>query len=131
MYDEKITMNLSAYNVTCGKLPHSFHVVQWGGVHVWKVGGAKGKMFALAFDRGVEGIFITFKVSPMSYDILKEQEGLRPAPYLASRGMTWIQRTSAVTMDDAALKDYLRESHRLCALALPKTVQKALNLTKV
>ncbi len=97
-------------------------------MHVWKVGGAKGKMFALAFDRGLEGIFITFKVSPFSYDILKEQEGLRPAPYLASRGMTWIQRMTDATMDDAALEDYLRESHRLCGLGLPKRVQIDLGL---
>jgi predicted DNA-binding protein (MmcQ/YjbR family) len=119
-------MNLNAYNTYCGSLPHTSHIVQWGGVHVWKVGGAKGKMFALAFPELQKQLAITFKVSPMSYDILKEQAGLKPAPYLASRGMTWIQRVSNDTMDDAALKDYLRESHRLCALALPKTVQKTL-----
>jgi predicted DNA-binding protein (MmcQ/YjbR family) len=121
-------MKLSVFNIFCDSLPHSFHVVQWGGVHVWKVGGAKGKMFALGFPELQKQLAITFKVSPMSYDILKEQEGLRPAPYLASRGMTWIQRTSAVTMDDVALKDYLRESHRLCALALPKRTQAELGL---
>ncbi len=121
-------MNLSDYNTHCASLPHTFHVVQWGGVHVWKVGGPKGKMFALAFPELQKQLAITFKVSPMSYDILKEQKGLRPAPYLASRGMTWIQRVSSETMDDAALKDYLAESHRLCAQALPKTVQKQLRL---
>jgi predicted DNA-binding protein (MmcQ/YjbR family) len=40
--------------------------------------------------------------------------------------MTWIQRVDDRSMDDEALKDYLRESHRLCALNLPKTVQKKL-----
>jgi predicted DNA-binding protein (MmcQ/YjbR family) len=122
-------MNLAAFNAYCESLPHSFHVVQWGGVHVWKVGGAKGKMFALAFPELQKQLAITFKVSGMSYDILKEQVGLRPAPYLASRGMTWIQRISNESMDDAALKDYLRESHRLCALALPRRAQKELGLT--
>jgi predicted DNA-binding protein (MmcQ/YjbR family) len=121
-------MTLAQFNAYCASLPHTFHVVQWGGVHVWKVGGAKGKMFALAFPELQKQLAITFKVSPMSYDILKEQEGLRPAPYLASRGMTWIQRVSNETMDDAALKDYLRESHRLCGLALPKSKQKELGL---
>ncbi len=121
-------MKLAAFNSYCESLPHSFHVVQWGGVHVWKVGGAKGRMFALAFPKLQEQLAITFKVSAMSYDILKEQEGLRPAPYLASRGMTWIQRVSSETMDDAALRDYLRESHRLCGLALPKRVQVELGL---
>jgi predicted DNA-binding protein (MmcQ/YjbR family) len=121
-------MTLQQFNDYCASLLHSAHVVQWGGVHVWKVGGPKGKMFALAFPELQKQLAITFKVSPMSYDILKEQEGLRPAPYLASRGMTWIQRVSSETMDDAALKDYLQESRRLCALGLPKTVQKQLGM---
>ena len=56
---------------------------------------------------------VTFKCSEMAFDILKDQPGLRPAPYLASRGMTWIQRQTGESMDDDALKDYLRESHRL------------------
>jgi predicted DNA-binding protein (MmcQ/YjbR family) len=121
-------MTLEEFNDFCGSLPHTSHVVQWGGVHVWKVGGAKGKMFALAFPELQKQLAITFKVSPMSYDILKEQAGLRPAPYLASRGMTWIQRIESSTMDDDALKDYLAESRRLCAMALPKSVQAKLGL---
>jgi predicted DNA-binding protein (MmcQ/YjbR family) len=121
-------MTLEEFNDFCASLPHTFHVVQWGGVHVWKVGGAKGKMFALAFPELQKQLAITFKVSPMSYDILKEQVGLRPAPYLASRGMTWIQRVESSTMDDDALKDYLTESRRLCALALPKSMQAKLGL---
>jgi predicted DNA-binding protein (MmcQ/YjbR family) len=121
-------MKLQDFNDYCATLPHTAHVVQWGGVHVWKVGGPKGKMFALAFPELQKQLAITFKVSAMSYDILKEQKGLRPAPYLASRGMTWIQRLSNETMDDDALKDYLAESHRLCGLALPKSAQQKLGL---
>jgi predicted DNA-binding protein (MmcQ/YjbR family) len=119
-------MTLAGFNSFCGSLPHSFHVMQWGGVHVWKVGGAKGKMFALAFPELQKELAVTFKVSAMGFDILKEQKGLRPAPYLASRGMTWIQRISMETMDDNALCDYLQESHRLCAVALTKTVRQKL-----
>ncbi len=121
-------MNLQHFNDYCSSLSHTADVVQWGGVHVWKVGGPKGKMFALAFPDLQKQLAITFKVSAMSYDILKEQPGLRPAPYLASRGMTWIQRVSSESMDDAALKDYLAESRRLCGLALPKSVQQKLGL---
>ena len=121
-------MKLAAFNRYCRSLPHVFHVVQWGGVHVWKVGGPTGKMFALAFDQGSDVVWYTFKVSPLSYGILKEQAGLRPAPYLASRGMTWIQRINDRTMDDETLRDYLKESHRLCGLALPKFRQKELGL---
>lgn len=113
-------MTLDEYNTFCTSLPGTTHVVQWGGAHVWKVGG---KVFAIAsqWDTGPDGPpYVTFKTSEMSFDLLKDQPGCRPAPYLASRGMKWIQRVSAQSMDDAALKDYLRESHRLVALGLTK-----------
>ncbi len=92
---------------------------------MWKVGG---KVFAIAGWSDGEALAVTFKCSPLSFDLLKEQKGLRPAPYLASRGMKWIQRTSAESMDDATLKDYLRESHRLASFNLPKKIQRALGL---
>lgn len=37
-------MNIDGYNTYCGSLPATTHVVQWGGAHVWKVGG---KVFAI------------------------------------------------------------------------------------
>ena len=96
-------MKLDAFNIFCASLPATTHVVQWGGAHVWKVGS---KVFAIGgWDYGA-GLAVTFKCSPMSFDLLKEESGLRPAPYLASRGMRWIQRTGEESMDDAALRDY-------------------------
>jgi predicted DNA-binding protein (MmcQ/YjbR family) len=123
-------MKLSAFNAFCKSLPHTAHVVQWGGAHVWKVGGAAGKVFAIGWPEP-QGMLITFKVTPLAYDILKEQEGLIPAPYLASRGMTWIQRVTDATMTDAALKDYLQDSHRLAAKNLPKATQKKFGMLDV
>ncbi|TIO22184.1 MAG: MmcQ/YjbR family DNA-binding protein, partial [Mesorhizobium sp.] len=73
-------------------------------------------------------VFVTFKCSDMAFDVLKEQPGCRPAPYLASRGMKWIQRQTSQSVDDAALKDYLRESHRLVALKLTKLARSELGL---
>ena len=118
-------MTLDDYNAFCASLPATSHVVQWGGSHVWKVGS---KVFAIAGwdDGGMVGI--TFKTSDMSFDLLKDQPGCRPAPYLASRGMKWIQRTSAESMDDAALRDYLRESHRLVAANLTRKARAELGL---
>jgi predicted DNA-binding protein (MmcQ/YjbR family) len=121
-------MNLARYNAFCAALPHTSHVVQWGGAHVWKVGGAKGKVFAIAWDEGEKGLHVTFKCSQMSFDLLKEQPGVRPAPYLASRGMLWLQRTDPRSMDDAALCDYIGASHRLAAANLPKGVREKLRL---
>ncbi len=124
-------MTLDAYNAFCASLPHAHHIVQWGDAHVWKVGEGKiAKVFAVAGWSTGSLPFVTFKCSPMSFDILKDQPGLRPAPYLASRGMKWIQRTRDDTMDDRTLCDYLRESHRLASLNLPKGEQKRLGLNQ-
>ena len=123
-----IAMNLADYNSFCASLPNASHVVQWGGAHVWKVGG---KVFAIAGWGNGEILAVTFKCSAISFELLKQRPGLRPAPYLASRGMLWIQRTGQDSMDDAALKDYLHESHRLVSLNLPKKVQRELGLNKV
>ena len=120
-------MTLDDYNGFCASLPSAAHVVQWGGAHVWKVGG---KVFAIAgWGEGRGDILhVTFKCSDLAYEILKEQPGLRPAPYLASRGMTWIQRRTDESMDDDALKDYIRESHSLIVRKLPKRVLREMNL---
>jgi predicted DNA-binding protein (MmcQ/YjbR family) len=118
-------MTLDDYNSFCASLPATTHVVQWGGAHVWKVGG---KVFAIAGWSAGSALAVTFKCSPLAFDILKEQPGLRPAPYLASRGMKWIQRTDDASMDDESLADYLAESHRLVAAGLTRKVRSDLGL---
>lgn len=118
-------MGRAEFNTFCKSLPRATHVVQWGGSDVWKIGG---KVFAIAsFDQG-DGAGISFKVSALAFEILKEQPGCRGAPYLASRGMTWIQRTSGKSMPDSALKDYLRASYALVAAGLSKKVRLELRL---
>ena len=108
----------------CAALPGTSHVVQWGGHDVWKVGG---KVFVIA-GFSEEGPSFSFKVSEISFEILKEQPGLRPAPYLASRGMSWIQHFEEPGLDDEALRDYIRESHRIVAAGLTKKKQRELGL---
>lgn len=118
-------MDRTAFNRFCKSLPHTTHVVQWGGADVWKVGG---KVFAIASWDGAPLSGITFKVSEFAYDILRDTPGLRPAPYLASRGMTWIQHYARPGLDDDDLRSYLKESHRIVAAGLPKKTQRALGL---
>ena len=121
-------MTLDEYNAFCASLTHSTHVVQWGGAHVWKIGG---KVFAIAHDTEEGGTFrASFKVSELAFDILSEQPGCKGAPHLASRGMKWIKRYSDESMDDAALKDYLAESYRLVSLGLTRKLQKKLGLNQ-
>lgn len=118
-------MTLDNYNAFCAALPSTTHVVQWGGAHVWKVGG---KVFAIGGWGDGQALFVTFKCSEISFDLLKEHPGCRPAPYLASRGMKWIQRQTCESMDDTALCDYLRESYRLVLAKLTKKVRQELSL---
>ncbi len=120
-------MTYEEYNAFCGSLPVTTHVVQWGGSHVWKVGG---KVFAVGGwnDDGLTGI--SFKVSEIAFEMLKDQPGLRPAPYLASRGMKWIQHFDAPGLSDEELKEYLAESHRIVSLGLTKKLQKELGLNQ-
>lgn len=117
-------MTYDEFNAFCRTLPAATYVVQWGGSHVWKVGG---KVFAIGGWEDEEAGF-TFKVSDLSYEILKDQPGLRPAPYLASRGMTWIQHYAKPGLPDGDLKDYLRESHRIVSRGLSKKKQRELGL---
>ena len=98
--------------------------MQWGGSHVWKVGG---KGFAIGgWGDGQPGY--TFKTTPLSFEVLREQPGLRPAPYLASRGMTWIQHYTDPGLNDDELKAYLTQSHELVAQGLSKKKRKELGL---
>jgi len=109
----------------CATLPATHKVVQWGGAHVWKV---DSKVFAVGGWTDDDYPYVTFKVSPEGFDIMKEQKGLRPAPYLASRGMKWIQMTSEETLSVDELKLYIKESHRLVALNLTKKKRLELGL---
>lgn len=119
-------MTPADYNAFCASLPATTHVVQWGGSDVWKVGG---KVFAIGGTaEDGSGVRVSFKVTPESYEILKEQPGLRPAPYLASRGMTWIQHHEAPGLDDEGLRAYIAKSHELVAAGLTKKKQRELGL---
>ena len=117
-------MTPAGFNAFCRTLPAATYVMQWGGSHVWKVGG---KVFAIgSWDEKLAGI--TFKVTPIGFEILGAQPGLRPAPYLASRGLKWIQHYAKPGLSDRELKQYLRLSHQLVAQGLPKKTRATLGL---
>ncbi len=122
--DERRNMTYEEFNEFCRGLPATTYVVQWGGSHVWKVGG---KVFAIGGWQDDEPSF-TFKVGDIAYEMLKEQPGLRPAPYLASRGMKWIQHFAKPGLSDGALQDYIRQSHSIVAQGLSKKRRMELGL---
>ena len=117
-------MTYDDFNAFCRALSATTYVVQWHGAHVWKVGG---KVFAIGGWADGAPAF-TFKAGELSYEILKDQPGLRPAPYLASRGMKWIQHYAEPGLPDDDLKDYLRQSHRIVSRGLSKKIQRELGL---
>ena len=120
-------MTYEEFNEFCGSMKATSHVIQWGGAHVWKVGG---KVFAIG-GWGDEGNpRFTFKTSDLNFHFLRDHPGYRPAPYFASRGMKWIQQHDGRHRDDEELRYYLGESYRLVSLGLSKKLQKQLDLNK-
>ena len=112
-------MTIEEFDGFCGALPGASFVVQWGGAHVWKVGS---KVFAIGFPAQPEPGF-TFKVSPMAFDMLKDQPGVRPAPYLASRGLKWAQHYARPGLGDEELRAYLVRSHAIVVEGLPRRLR--------
>ena len=64
-----------------------------------------------------------------NYNILENEEGYRPAPYLASRGMKWIQKYDNHKENDEELKYYIEQSYHIVSMGLTKKKQKELGLT--
>lgn len=118
-------MTSDEFNAVCASFPHSTHVVQFGGADVWKI---SGKIFAAMWRGPGKNAGITFKASEMSYELLRAQPGLRPAPYLASRGIKWIQRFSDESMSDEELKLYLRQAYALVLAGLPRSMRQSLKV---
>jgi len=120
-------MTYQEFNKFCGSLAATSYVIQWGGSHVWKVGG---KVFAIGgWEKNDEPAY-TFKTSDYNFHFLSDEPGYRPAPYMASRGMKWIQQFDASKLEDEDLIYYLKESYRIVSLGLTKKRQKELGLNQ-
>lgn len=120
-------MTYDEYNDFCQSLTATSHVIQWGNSHVWKVGG---KVFSIGGWEKIDKPAFTFKASELNYEVLSGQPGFRPAPYMATRGMKWIQQYDASNNTDEALQYYIIESHRIVSLGLTKKKQKELGLNQ-
>lgn len=109
-------MTRDEFNTFCKAMPATSHVVQWGNADVWKVGS---KVFAICgWNEGKDAF--TFKVTPLAFEVLQEQPGIRPAPYLASRGMKWLQQYGDPGLSDAELKTHIEVSYALVSAGLSK-----------
>ncbi len=117
-------MTRDEFNAFCATLPATSHVVQWGNSDVWKVGD---KVFAVCgWHDG--GPAFTFKVGDIAWEVLQDAPGIRPAPYLASRGMKWLQHYAEPGLSDAELREHLAASHALVALGISKKKRRELGI---
>ena len=117
-------MTREEFNVYCSELKATSHVVQWGNSDVWKVGP---KLFAVGGWAEGRDAF-TFKVGDIAWEVLRDSPGIRPAPYLASRGMKWLQVYEADAMSDDSLKDLLKDSYDLVVAGMTKKARADLGL---
>jgi predicted DNA-binding protein (MmcQ/YjbR family) len=102
-----------AIEAHCLSLPAAALSIQWGGTHVFKVGG---KIFAMS-EGEVWGL--AFKASEMAFELLCEQGLARPAPYL--RRAKWVQViASEKGLSDAELRAYLTEAHAIVCAKLTR-----------
>jgi predicted DNA-binding protein (MmcQ/YjbR family) len=116
-------MNYDEYNDFCATLPAATYVMQWGGSHVWKVGG---KVFCIGAGTEAAPAY-SFKAGDIGFMLLPEKPGFRPAPYLASRGLKWVQAETAL-VEDAELRDLISISHRLVTAGLTRKLRRELGL---
>ncbi len=118
-------MTYEEFNRFCQELKGATYVMQWGDSHVWKVGG---KVFAIGGWSDKSKPAYTFKTSEQNYLFLSEEQGYRPAPYFATRGMKWIQQHDGEPEQDEELAYYLFESYKLVVAKLTKRKRQELGL---
>ncbi len=109
-------MTRDEFNRFCNGLRQTTHVVQWSNSDVWKIAG---KVFALC-SRHDDADAFTFKASDSAFEVLKDQPGIRPAPYLASRGFKWLQHYGRPGLSDEELEVHIALSYALVVKGLTK-----------
>lgn len=117
-------MTRDDFNSFCSGLEATTHVVQWGNAEVWKVGG---KVFAICGWHEGTAAF-TFKVGDIAFEVLPDMPGIRPAPYLASRGMKWVQVYEVGALSEASLREHLVTSHQMVVAKLTKKARAELGV---
>jgi predicted DNA-binding protein (MmcQ/YjbR family) len=106
----------------CRNLPGVTEDVKWDNDLVFSVGKKMFVVFGLP-----EHEPIGLKVDPAVFGTLVQQEGIRPAPYMAHH--SWVQVTTRKALPDEVLTDMIRESYELVTQKLSKKLRAQLGLT--
>ena len=114
-------MKLADFEAFCLSLPAATLSIQWGGTHVFKVGG---KVFAMSGPDDDPGYVL--KTSEISFEVLTQSGLAVRAPYLPRGG--WLRLEGVDVLPDEELKAYLAQSHQMVAHGLPKAERRRLGL---
>ncbi|MBS1800458.1 MAG: MmcQ/YjbR family DNA-binding protein [Acidobacteria bacterium] len=108
------------------KLPHVAETMQWGANLVFWVGDKAigGKMFALVDLDDKGGPVISYAAGPERFAELVEQEGIRPAPYLARAHWVAVERWDVFRAHEWTRE--LEAAHAIIYAKLPKRTRDVL-----
>jgi predicted DNA-binding protein (MmcQ/YjbR family) len=105
----------------CRSLPGVTEDVKWDHDLVFSVGK---KMFVVFGLPDYEPI--GFKVDPALFGTITQQEGIRPAPYMAHH--SWVNVATRDVLPDEELRGLVRQSYELVAEKLSKKLRAQLGL---
>lgn len=117
-------MNLDALREHCLSFPDATENVQWGADLVFKVGG---KMFTVASTEPGE-TKVSFKCTPEEFAELVEQDGIKPADYVARYHWVTLLRWDA--LPDREIRRLVKDSFEMVRAKLPKKRVAAKNTAK-
>ena len=111
---EKFISNLKAVEI----------VHQWGDASVGNIGG---KIFAIYSIWNEADVWhISFKCSDMSFEMLPNLEGIRPAKYLARA--KWVDVSPSSELEEEDIAAYIVQAHKLIGQKLSKKLREELGL---
>lgn len=103
-------------------LPGAELSIKWGDHRVFVV---REKMFAML--SGASGPkALSFKCSDIAFELLTQQDGVAPAPYM--QRMKWVRLETINALPDDELRARLKEAHALIVSKLPKKTRAELGM---
>ncbi len=118
-------MTYDEFDTFCGSLAGTSMVIQWGNSRVWKVGA---KVFAIGGWEKIDKPAFTVKTSDSDFHVLQDAPGFRPAPYMASRGMKWVQIYDQAHFADDEVIELIASSYKIVAKGLSKKQRQELGI---
>ena len=114
-------MNIEILRRICCALPAVTEDIKWGNDLVFSVGD---KMFCVA---SLEPPFTcSFKVPDDEFEELSNQDGFRPAPYMARA--RWVLVTDPSALNKKEWGQYIKQSYELISSKLTKKLREKLGI---